>query len=128
MVWVGTLLVAVIAFADAQRGGEPRFGFLTLLRASIPAYIVMRVGAEWAASKEHLGDSKDAWVGIGYLVSDAGVLLLVVATICAGVAAKRARGAEDGSGTGLVTTALALSSLVLVGALVAVWAMTTKPL
>jgi hypothetical protein len=131
MVWVGTLLVAMLAFADHRRGGDPRFGFLTLIRASIPAYIVMRVGAEWIADKEKLTDSKDAWIGIGYAVSDAGVLLLVIATICSGIAARRARrAAPEGRATGgggLVTAALVLTSLVMLGALVALWAMTTKP-
>jgi hypothetical protein len=131
MLWIGTLLLAVLAFSDHRRGGDPRFGFLTLLRASIPSYIVMRVGAQWIADKEKLTDSNDAWIGIGYGVTDFGVLLLLIATICAGIAARRARAAVapagDSSGGGLVTASLALTSLLLVGALVALWAMTTKP-
>lgn len=127
MLWTGTLLLAVIAFADQRRGGDPRFGFLTLLRASIPAYIIMRVGAQLVADKEKLGDSDDAWIGIGYGVTDLGVLLLIIATVCAGLAARKARRGEGGTGTGLATASLALSAVLLVGALVAIWAMTTKP-
>lgn len=127
MLWTGTLLLAVIAFVDQRRGGEPRFGFLTLLRASIPAYVVMRVGAGLVASKEKVTDSKDAWIGIGFIVSDLGALLLIVATICAYVATRRARRPEGATGTGLATASLALSGVLLFGALVAVWAMTTKP-
>jgi hypothetical protein len=133
MLWTGTLLLAVLAFADHRRGGDPRFGFLTLLRASIPAYIVMRVGAQWVADKEKLADSNDAWIGIGYSVTDLGVLLLLIATVCAGIAARRARrvategGPAAGGGGGLVTTSFVLTSLLLLGALVALWAMTTKP-
>jgi hypothetical protein len=127
LVWTATLLVAVLAFVDARRGGEPRFGFLTLLRWSIPSYIVMRVGAQWILSKEKLEDSEAAWIGIGFAVTDLGLLLLVIATICSGIAARRARRSEAGSGKGLATTALVLTGLLLVGALVSVWAMTTKP-
>jgi hypothetical protein len=129
MLWTGTLLLAVIAFADQRRGGDPRFGFLTLLRASIPAYIVMRVGAQLVADKEKLSDSDDAWIGIGYAVTDIGVLLLIIATICAYIATRRARSAEAGTstGTGLATASMVLSGILLVAALVAMWAMTTKP-
>lgn len=129
MLWTGTLLLAVIAFADQRRGGEPRFGFLTLLRASIPAYIVMRVGAQLIASKEKVEDSKEAWIGIGFAVSDIGVLLLIIATICSYIATRRARSAEGGAstGTGLATASMVLSGILLAAAVLAIWAMTTKP-
>lgn len=129
MLWTGTLLLAVIAFADQRRGGDPRFGFLTLLRASIPAYIIMRVGAQLIASKEKVEDSNDTWIGIGFMVSDVGVLLLIIATICAFIATRRARSAEAGTstGTGLATASMVLSGILLVAAVLAIWAMTTKP-
>src|SRR3954466_6066569 len=94
MLWTGTLLLAVIAFADARRGGNPRFGYLTLLRASIPAYIVMRVGAQWAASYEKLEDAKLTWLDIGFTVTDIGVLLLIIATVLSGIASRRATRAD----------------------------------
>lgn len=127
MLWTGTLLLAVIAFADQRRGGQPRFGFLTLLRASIPAYLIMRVGAQWVASKEKVEDSDDAWIAIGFIVSDIGLLLLIIATVCAYIATRKARNAEAGTGTGLATASMVLSGILLVASIVAVWAMTTKP-
>lgn len=127
MLWTGTLLLAVIAFAEQRRGGEPRFGFRTLLWASVPAYLVMRIGAQIIASKEKVEDSDDAWIGIGFIVSDLGLLLLIAATICAYVATRRTRRAEASSGTGLATASMVLSGILLFAAVVAVWAMTTKP-
>ena len=68
MLVVAALVVAVSVLGLAWRaeGDErrklTRFGFLTLLCAAIPAYIMMRTGAQWVLSKEGLDDSEAAWV------------------------------------------------------------------
>ena len=86
MVLVGSITAATVAllapmgptYADTLR----RFSFRTLLFATLPAYIVMRIGAEWMYSKE-FGDGADdpTWIGIGYMTADLGALLLLIALI-----------------------------------------------
>jgi hypothetical protein len=119
MALVGSLvLVATSIAAD-----NLRLGFRTLWIAVIPSWIVMRVAAEWIASKENVNDidPTPAWVDIGYSTSEGSFLLLIIATICAGIAARRARGG------GLRTATLVLVGISLVAYVVAVWAMSTKP-
>ena len=69
----------------------------------------MRVGAQWIASKEGLDDLDDppAWVDIGFLTSEPTLLLLIAATVCAGIASRRAREGGRAFG-GLNTAALVL--------------------
>jgi hypothetical protein len=122
MVMVGALAAAVVVLVVAQRGqaGALRLAFRTLLIGAIPAYIVMRVGAEWSASEANV-DEDAAWVGIGYMVADGGLLLLIVATVLAGLAARRS------AAGGFVRAANVLTLIVIAGYAVALWAMTTKP-
>jgi len=92
---------------------------------ALPAYVVMRIGAEWIASKEDVDDDA-AWIGIGYLTADLGLLVLLVTTILAGLAARRLRRAAGGRS--ILGRVAAVLTLVLVAAyVVAVWAMTAKP-
>jgi uncharacterized membrane protein len=128
MLLVGSLVTVAALFLLAWRGDSPgliRLGFRTLLIAALPSYVLMRVGAEWINSKENIPDEAD-WIGIGYLTADGGLLLLLVSTILAGVASRRAGRHPAGGGMlGRVVTVLTL--VVLAGYVVAVWAMTTKP-
>ena len=62
----------------------------------------MRLSAQWIADKEGLDDLDEppAWVDIGFVTSEPTLLLLIAATVCAGIAARRAReggGAFGGS-------------------------------
>lgn len=127
---VSALVAAAAAFAGVGRAGGPthvvaltRFGFRTLLAAAVPAFVAMRAGAEWIASEEDLDDP--AWVGVGYVTSDGGLVLLVAATVIAGLARRRAK--RGGRAVALARTAALLSVLLVAAFLVAVWAMTTKP-
>ena len=79
MLLVGALVVALAVTAGALRRGDDaavltRLAYRTLLIGVLPAYLTMRVGAEWIASEEAVGDDA-AWIGIGYGTSDAGLLL-----------------------------------------------------
>jgi hypothetical protein len=119
MALVGSLvLVATSIAADNHR-----LGFRTLWIAVIPSWIVMRLAAEWIASEENVNDIDPvpAWVDIGYSTSEGSFLLLIIATVCAGIAARRARGG------GLRTATLVLVGISLVAYVVAIWAMSTKP-
>jgi hypothetical protein len=119
MALVGSLVLVVTQIA----ADNLRLGFRTLLVAVIPSWIVMRVGAQWIASKEHVDDidPTPSWVDIGYSTSEGSLLLLLIATVCAGIAARRARGG------GLRTATLVLLAISLVAYGVAIWAMSTKP-
>jgi hypothetical protein len=139
MALVGALVVAAW-FLFAARHGDSldgvRWGWRTLLFAALPAYIVMRVGAEWIVSKEHLEDSDAAWIGIGFITSDAGALLLLLALVAAGIAVRRAgraQAAAVASGTGAAAAGRGVAiagwatGVLIVVYLVAIWAMATKP-
>ena len=119
MVLVGTVVFAI----TSTSAGNMRLGYRTLLWAVIPSWFVMRIAAQWLASKEKLDDldPEPAWVGIGYSTSEGSLLLLIAATICAGIAARR------GNTGGLRTATLVLVAISLVAYGVAIWAMSTKP-
>jgi phosphoglycerol transferase MdoB-like AlkP superfamily enzyme len=129
MTLVGALLLVAVSLAGAGQGGPVatlRLGFRGLLFAAIPAWIVMRVSAEWLASKENVDDDSPAWVDIGYMTSDTSFLLLIAATVCAGLAARRA-GRDQVRGGGLSVAVVVLTAITLVAYVVVIWAMTTKP-
>jgi hypothetical protein len=131
MLLVGALVLTASALIFAWRNGNAalvRLGFRSLLIGVLPAWIVMRVSAEWVADKEGLNEEGVdlAWIDIGYMTADTGLLLIIVATVLGGLAARRAAGAEA-SGGGLRRASTVVVSLLLIASLVSVWAMTTKP-
>jgi hypothetical protein len=120
MVLVGALVLAAAAVASHNL----RLGFRSLLFAAIPSWIAMRVGAQWIASKEGYDDPDvevPSWIDIGFITSEASFLLLIAATVCTWIAARRARGG------GLRTATLVLVGIILVAYVVAIWAMSAKP-
>ena len=121
---VAALVVVLALAAHGLRRGDDaaalaRPVFRTLLMGVLPAYVVMRVGAEWVASEEAVGDDA-AWIGIGYIVSDAGLLLILITTGLAWRASRRGHG-------GASRAVAVLSALLIVAYVIAIWAMTTKP-
>jgi heme/copper-type cytochrome/quinol oxidase subunit 3 len=128
MVLVGSLATVLVLLVLARRGDAAvltRLAFRTLLLGALPGFVVMRAAAEWIFDKENVPDDVD-WVGIGFGVSDFGLLLLIIGTVLCGLAVRRLRraGGEPGRLAGVTT---ALIALMLVGYGVAIWAMTTKP-
>jgi ABC-type xylose transport system permease subunit len=127
MILVGGLVTTTIAVLAARGDGRLlRIGAMTLFFVCLPGYLVMRGGAEWIYSREHLGDLPDdpAWVGIGYATADAGGLLLLISLILAGLGVRRQR---RSGGTGLLRASLFISVLLLAAYVVAIWAMGAKP-
>ena len=120
---VGSLILAWRATGE-ERAAITRFGFRTLLYAGIPAYFVMRIGAEWIYSKEYSGDNDPGWIGIGYGTADLGGILILIATILTWLGARRLR---SGGGGGLAKAGTVLATLVVALYVIAIWAMTTKP-
>jgi hypothetical protein len=128
---VGALVTSVTFLVAARRNGtlaSVQLSFRSLLYAAVPAYIVMRVGAEWIYSKEHLDDlpTDPDWVGIGYMTADLGFLIILISTIAAWLGLRRARAQGSDGGAG-VTVATVLIGIAIVAYVVAIWAMTTKP-
>ena len=127
MLLVGALVVVVATMAVALRNGDgvevlTRLAFRTLLIGVIPAYVLMRGGAEWIASEEGVPDDLD-WIGIGYGVADGGLLLTLIAVVLAWRVARR--GAAGPGGLGRAVFALAAVLILAYG--IAIWAMTAKP-
>jgi hypothetical protein len=128
MVATGGLVLALVYFAAAWRGdsaGSFRAGYKALLYAAVPGYVVMRVAAQMIFSKEGLDNAPTdpSWIGIGFGVADFGLLFLLIATITAGVSS---RNSSEG-GAAAIRVSTILTALLLVAYVVAVWAMTTKP-
>jgi hypothetical protein len=130
MLLVGTLFVVSAATAIGWRRpddavGLTRFGLRTLLAGVLPAYILMRVGAQWTEAEQSYPDDFDpAWLGIGYVTADAGALLIVVSIV---LSALGLRSLQSTSGMRLGRTVGVISVVLLAAYLVAVWAMTAKP-
>jgi hypothetical protein len=134
MILIGGVATALAAQGLGWRKRDPvdahvfaRLGFRALLYVAVPAWIVMRVAAEWIASEEGFtGDSVPAWIDVGYIAAEPGGLLLVASTILSGFGARRLRRRGEPS-SGLVRASTVLISLALIAFLVAIWAMTAKP-
>jgi hypothetical protein len=126
-VLVGGLATALIAQGLAWRRDEgadafTKLSFRALLFAALPGWIVMRVGAEWIYSREGWDqvDEPPAWLDIGFLTAEPGIIIILISLILAGLASRR------GSGT-LARIATVLTTVLLVAYVIAVWAMTAKP-
>ena len=134
-IMVGALITAlacqVVGWARESAGGAlqlARAGFYTLLCVAVPGWILMRVGADWVWREEGWDDvdSEPAWLGIGWMTGDSGGALILVATILAGLGARRLRSSGETSST-LVRIATVLTAIALVAYVVTVWAMSAKP-
>ena len=71
--WGAVLTAAVCAFA-----GQVRATFVSLVTA-LPAWALTLGFAYWIESKEGLGHSKEAWLGIGHMVLEPGLVVLLAA-------------------------------------------------
>jgi hypothetical protein len=131
MILFGGLVTAAGAGILGWRDGSSalrRFSALTLFAVALPGWIVMRVGAEWAYSKEGWDKVPDklqpTWLGIGYLTADIGGILLLIGLVLAGIGIRRAR---SGGGAGLLRASSVIAALLIAVYVVAVWAMGGKP-
>ncbi len=128
MVLVGALVLAAAALVLAWRRGEPelmRLGYRAMLLGALPGWIVMRGGAEWISSKEDLSGVNVSWLDIGGYTADIGFLFILISTLLAGLAMRRASRSGGPSISGRLGAAIV--SVLIVAYLVATWAMTTKP-
>jgi hypothetical protein len=131
MLLVGTLLgVALALVLDWRRQdgttGLTRLGLRTLLLGVVPAYVLMRIGAQWTESRENLPKPvvDSTWLEIGYITADVGAALILISVILSAIGLRSLR---RGGGRGLARAVGAISILLLAAYVVAVWAMTAKP-
>jgi hypothetical protein len=130
MILVGALTLSAVSLIAAWRSGSAaltKLGFMSLFYGAIPGYIVMRAAAQWVAHEEGFEDADISWINIGFSVSDMGFVLLVIALVIGGISVRRINRGEGGSPSISARIATGLVSLFLIACLVAVWAMTTKP-
>jgi hypothetical protein len=128
MILIGGLLTGVSSLAFAR--GDVRYlrlGYWSLLAVSLPGWVLMRVGAEWIASREgwtEEGVPSPTWLDIGTILADLGGVILLVSLVVGGVGVYRLR---EGKGSGLLKATVVLSTVLLAVYVVAVWAMAGKP-
>lgn len=132
MLLVGGLLAIGLATilgwrAPERAPGLGRFGLKTLLVGVLPAYVVMRVGAQWTEAEQNYPDgSEPGWLGVGYVTADAGALLILISIVLATIGLRRLR-LDPARGVGFARIVGVISIVLLAAYLVAVWAMTAKP-
>jgi hypothetical protein len=128
MLLVGALVLALMALFLAWRDGSgapARLAYRSLLIGVIPAWIVMRVSAQFLLDKQGLEEAELVWIDIGFMAAEPGFLFIIIATVLAGLAARRARrGEAPGAG---VKVAAVLGSILVAAYVVATYAMTAKP-
>jgi hypothetical protein len=118
-----TAAVAILAFAGRPIGERAlwlrRLAFSIGFFVLVPAWAVMRVAGGWIDSKE-FPKHEPGWVGVGYIVSEGGALLIIIMLILAWFARRKVE-----SRTAAVVPWLASIYLVALG--VAWFAMSGKP-
>jgi hypothetical protein len=92
----------------------------TLLLAVFPAWLLMRLAGQWIDSKEDIqGDP--GWLGVGFIVGDTGLVLLLVAMILGAVAVRRPQRSWP------IRSVAVITGVYFIALLVAMFAMTGKP-
>ena len=131
MTLVGGLVTAVAAGIAGWRhanGALRRFSALTLFAVALPGWLIMRLAADWAYSKEGWdkvpSKFQPNWLGIGFLTADVGGIVLLIALVLGGIGIRRMR---SGGGTRLLRASTALAAILIAVYIVAVWAMGGKP-
>jgi hypothetical protein len=132
MLLLGTLAtvayVTIAGWRSPERaGGLARFGLKALLIGVFPAYLLMRIGAQWTESQENFPDDFDpAWLGVGYITADIGALFVLISIVLSAIGLRRSR--EDSTRSVSLARIVGVISVVLLAAyVIAVWAMTAKP-
>jgi hypothetical protein len=115
---VTLLAVAAIWRPPAEAVALRRIAFWTTLVLVVPAFVVMRVGAQWVLDHEGLDKNSPGWVNAGFIISDGGALVVVLLGLFAWLSTKR-------PGLGRVLAGLGCIYLVALG--VAWFAMAGKP-
>jgi hypothetical protein len=118
----GTLTVATLVLSSLRTPQHAlllrRLAFTTTIAVVWPAFVAMRIGAELVLKGEHLEDSNATWIGIGFGVSDGGLVVLLLLGLTTWLARRHPRAAPWAAGL----------SVLYVAALAVAWfAMSGKP-
>ena len=73
-----TLFGAVLAALVAGAAGHRVAAFRSLL-VSVPAWVLMRAGAEWTYSKGYSALQHQTWLKLGFALADGGLIVLLLA-------------------------------------------------
>jgi hypothetical protein len=128
----GALLASATSLVLARGDARLlRLGYFSLLLVGLPGLILLRLAGQWLYQLQRWDElpaqfSRPAWLEIGFIVADWGGVLFLLALALGGLGVYRLR--EGKQGATLLLRATMVSSLVLIlGYVVAVWAMTGKP-
>ena len=107
-----------------------RLGYFSLLLVGLPGLVLMRLAGQWLYNLQHWADLPDrigqpAWLGIGFVVADWGGALFLLSLALGGFGVYRL--GRGKSAAGLLNATVLISLVLVVGYVVAVWAMTGKP-
>jgi membrane protein YqaA with SNARE-associated domain len=123
-----TLTAAILGIAAVRRRDQApllsRLAFRATLLGVLPAWILARFAGQWILNREKEqipGLDNKGWVGVGFIVTDAGLVLIVALLVLGYLSARR-------GGSGRLTTAFAVLAPVYLVALGVAWfAMSAKP-
>jgi hypothetical protein len=107
-----------------------RLGYFSLLLVGLPGLILLRLAGQWLYQLQKWNDlpsqfARPTWLDIGFIVADWGGILFLLALVLGGVGVRRLR--DGKGGTLLLRSTMVISVVLIVGYVVAVWAMTGKP-
>jgi hypothetical protein len=127
----GALLTSATSLALAR--GDTRLlrlGYFSLLLVGLPGLILLRLAGEWLYRLQNWDDlpeqiDQPAWLRIGFVVADWGGLLFLLALALGGLGVYRLRNGKGSAA--LLKATMVIALILIVGYVVAVWAMTGKP-
>ena len=121
MTVTGATAAAFVCAVSARRWPWLRLVLArTLVFAVFPAWLLMRLGGAWEDSRSPIGDGS-GWLDVGYIVGDAGLILLIIAMILAAAGVRRP---QQNWPVGAVAV---ITCVYFVALIVAMVAMTGKP-
>ena len=134
IVLVGAIAtVAIVTWFSLRRPLEQarvlrRMAFTTMLAVVWPGWLAMRLAGQWVLSQDlysGIEKSDPGWLGVGFIVGDLGVLVLLISTILAWFAYRRTRPEQPKPVTAPIFAGL--TTLYLAALAVAWFAMSGKP-
>jgi hypothetical protein len=107
-----------------------RLGYFSLLLVGLPGLILLRIAGQWLYQlqswdklRPQIGEP--TWLSIGFIVADWGGILFLLALALGGIGLYRL--SRGKGGTLLLRITMAMSLVLILAYVVAVWAMTGKP-